>query len=149
MGRQESNPADYIDKRKEVHRFHFEYFKQLSTLSTASIGAILVLFTKLPPSSGWAILAGFSLLCLVICLVITLFGMTAPGNLVKKLVDLGAIANQSQQEAKKSEEEAGHYIEEYLKGLKELGVYDLITRYTFIAGVVLFLAYAVIGIIKS
>jgi hypothetical protein len=149
MGSQKSNPADYIEKRKEVNRFHFEYFKQLSTLSTASIGAILVLFTKLPLSSGWAILAGLSLLCLVTCLVITLFGMTAPGNLVKKLVDLGAIANEPQQNANKRDEEADKNIEEYIKGMKELGVCDLVTRYTFITGVVLFLSYAVICIIKS
>jgi len=149
MKKQERNLADYIELSKEKHRYHFEYFKQLSTLSTASIGAILVLFTRIPPSSlFWRIFTGLSLACLIVCLGVTLFAMTASGNLAKKLVDLQTLPDE-QQGTKEREIEIDRYIDEYGKGMKELMAYDYVTRYTFLVGVSLFLIYALINILAS
>jgi len=147
MGVLPDSSVDFIEKLKETQRFQFEYFKQLSTLSTASIGAIIALLTKFPPLSDWAILAGLSLLCFVVCLIYTLSGMTAPAKMVQDLTEMRDAADSPQQESEERETEAHVHLDSYIKGWEKIRVYDRTTRIAFFMGVILFLAYAIINIL--
>ncbi len=142
-----NNSLDSLERLKEVLRLQFEYFRQLSTLSTASIGAMIAFFTKIPPTSWYIIPVAISLLCFFTCLIISMYGMTMPTNMVFYSDAIWTIATSSQKTPPEREQDAKEYIDKYGKGIEAIKRYDRISRYTFIIGVISFLAFALMSLI--
>ncbi|MCJ7589511.1 MAG: hypothetical protein MUQ00_16680 [Candidatus Aminicenantes bacterium] len=127
---------------KEVERFRFDYYKQLSILSTGSIGAILAFIIKLLPTSNCIILAILSLIFLFLCLIFSLFGMTAPSNMIVYLIGIRTIATSKQKSPEERKKDKKEYEDKYSRGLKEIKVVDWVCKIVFIQGIFLFLLFA-------
>lgn len=137
-----------LEHFKEIPRLQYDYFKHLSTISTASIGAVMAFVVKLFSSSAIEILAGLSVVSFLICIFYCLSGMTEPANMIIYMSSIHSTAL--------SEEGAPSLI----KGLVELEdkiksrgrimtkAYH-VTRYSFLLGIIFVLAYATVVVIKK
>lgn len=149
MSEQLNETLESLERLKEVERLRFDYFKQLSTLSTGSIGAIIAFIAKIFPASIFINLAAFSLFCFFICLVGSLFGMTAPGNMILYLTSIQTIGPSSEKTPEEREKDIKTYSKRYLKGLNEISILDKITKWAFVVGVISFLFYAGMSLWKG
>lgn len=149
MDMQFNEALNALEKFKEIERLRFDYFKQLSILSTSSIGAILAFIAKLLPTTNFRILAVLSLFCLCLCLFYSLFGMISPGNMILYLIGIRTIATSQQKTPEKREDDKLEFIAKYLKGLKEIKRTYGISLASFIIGITLFLIFAYINMTSS
>lgn len=151
---------DSFDKFKEIPRLQHDYFKHVSTLSLLSIGTILTFIVKIMPGSKCIILAGLSLLCFIVCLIFSLYGMTDPINIVLYITGIqmnmtimeAAIGVDSENKKEKNDKlkkDIYDLLEKNNKCTDRISKYGLITRYSFMIGVVIFLMYAGINFLMS
>jgi hypothetical protein len=137
-----------IEKLKEVHRIRFDYFKHLTTLSTASIGAIIAFVTKVLPESNCVIIAFISLISFFFCLLAALWAMSGPGNVIFYLTGIQVIATSSEKTPQERAKDAEDYSYKYNRALGQMKCYSKITSIAFLAGIILFLVYAGINLLR-
>lgn len=137
-----------IEKLKEVSRIQYDYFKHLTTLSTASIGAIIAFVTKVFPASNCIIIAFISLISFFFCLLAALLAMPGPGNVILYMTGIQAIATSSEKNPQERAKDLEDLKVKYDRELTQLKYYDLITRIAFLNGIIFFLVYAGINLVR-
>jgi hypothetical protein len=137
---------EYLEKSKEIARIQYDYFKHLSVLSTASIGAILAFIANSSSITYSTVLAGLSLICFFSCIYISLSGMIDPANIILYCTFLRlTVASEGQEEKRKAEvKEIGAKFKVSIDHIEKAARY---TKRTFLLGIILFLAYVSIRFI--
>jgi len=135
-----------LEKYKEIARIQYDYFKHLSVLSTASIGAILTFIATSSSLTYSTVLAGLSLICFFMCIVVSLSGMIEPANIILYLTSLRiTAASEGQEEKRKAEvKEIGANFNVSVDNITKA---NRRTKRTFLLGIILFLAYVCIRFI--
>lgn len=137
-----------MEKLKEVHRIQYDYFKHLTTLSTASIGAIIAFVTKVFPASNCIIIAVISLISFFFCLLAALWAMPGPGNAISYVTGIQVIATPSDKNPQELAKDVEDYTDKYNRALDQIKCYGLITRIAFLHGIIFFLVYAGINLVR-
>jgi len=148
MAGQTKELIESMEKMKEVQRIQYDYFKHLTTLSTASIGAIIAFVTKVFPASNCIVIAFISLISFFFCLLAALWAMPGPGNAILYVTGIQAIATSSEKNPQERAKDVENYEDKYNRALDQIKCYDLITRIAFLHGIIFFLVYAGINLVR-
>ena len=138
-----------IGEFKELGRIQYDYYKNLATLSLASIGAIIAFVVKVFPNTTisplYSVVAGLSLMCFSISLIVSIQGMPGPANYITYLtclqIDLISVKSADQEKKVKEDQEK---LKNCCKGMQKN---NRRAKHAFISGVILFLLYAAIRLI--
>jgi hypothetical protein len=148
MAGQTKEFIESMEKMKEVQRIRYDYFKHLTTLSTASIGAIIAFVTKVFPASNCIIIAVISLISFFFCLLASLWAMPEPGNAISYVTGIQVIATSLEKNPQERAKDAEDYKDKYDRALNQIECYGLITRIAFLNGIIFFLVYAGINLVR-
>ena len=141
-----SEYIDSLEKYKEVARIQYDYFKHLSLLSTASIGAILAFISKTSSLTYVSILAGLSLICFFVSIVVSLSGMVSPANIIMYLTAIRTLdALEVQEEKQKAERRK--LMTQLNTAVDNVQKANKCTKNAFLLGIILFLLYASINFV--
>lgn len=138
---------DSMERMKETQRLQYDYFKHLTTLSVTSIGVIVAVI-KLDAISKFHILAGFSIFGFLVCLVAALWAMPISTNSILYLTGIRIITTSTIKSPEERKADFEEFSANYTKTLGRIGFSDHLTRWTFLAGVLIFLAFAGLNFIS-
>jgi len=146
MSEKRQEILETLEKLKEIQRMEFDYFKHLGTLSTGSILILVAFFEKVfsdPTGEAWIVI---SVICFVLCIADSLLAMPSASNIVlytigirMVLVSGGEDTEEVKEKAKKEVEKAMDKINDAFDSLK---IYDRVTRWSFLVGLIAFLIFA-------
>lgn len=146
MSEKRQEILETLEKLKEIQRMEFDYFKHLSTLSTGSILILVAFFEKVfsvPIGEAWIVV---SVICFVLCIAGSLLAMPSASNIVlyttgirMVLVSREEDTEEAKEKAKKKALEGMNKINDAFDSLK---IYDRVTRWLFLAGLVTLLIFA-------
>lgn len=135
-----------IDRFKEVQRLQYDYFKHLTTLSVGSIGVIATLVLKALPEPRCIALLIISIVSFFLCLLVSLWALTAPGNAILYMAGIQAYAAVTPEDPQKHKGDVEKESKKFEKSLDQIHCFDIFTKILFLLGVVLFLIYFVVNV---
>ena len=135
-----------LEKMKGIQKMEFGYFKHLTTLSIGSTLILIAFFEKVfscPQGEGWALA---SIGCFALCVVGSLKALQSANNLVLvpigiKMILVSGKADEEEAEKKKKAKKVQDGMDKIQKALRLLGIYDKVTIWLFIAGLVALLIF--------
>ena len=129
-----------MEKMKEVQRMMYDYFKHLTTLSAGLILVIVAFLEKVfsdPKDTAFVII---SVICFALCLIGSLLALPSAGNIILYMTAM-RISVQGK-DAEKAIKEVDKTFKDIKKSLNWMNIYDHVTRYSFLVGMVAFLIFA-------
>jgi len=143
---------DVLERMKEIQRMEFDYFKHLTTLSTGVILIIVAFIEKVFTKPQMIPVAMISIFCFLVCVVGSLLALPLAGNIVLYSTGIRTVAVSIRGEEdegvwEKAKKKALEGLDKICNALDSLGCYDKITRWFFIAGIVIFLIFTGINIL--
>lgn len=140
-----------LERMKEIQRMEFDYFKHLTTLCTGLILILVAFLEKVFTEPQVIALAIISIVCFLVCVVGSLMALPLASNIVLYVTGIRMVAVSIRGEVdEKVWEKAKVKSEEGLNkisgALGSLHMYDLVTKWFFIAGIVIFLIFAGINL---
>jgi len=137
---------DTLEKMKEIQRMEFDYFKHLTTLSTGSILILIAFLEKVFIKPKGFVLGFISIGCFTLCLIFSLLALPQAGNIVLYTTGIRMVLVSGETDEEKAKKEVEKGLNKINKTLDCLKVYDHITRWVFIAGIVIFLIFTGINL---
>jgi len=141
MSERLDNLLTSIEKLKEVQRITYDYFKHLTTLSASSIGVTAALTIKVFCEPRFSVLLIFSVTSFFLCLLGSLWVMTAPGNAILYLVSIQTFATCSTGDLEKQQEDVAKNEKKYSRSLDQIRFFDFFTKITFLIGIIGFIVF--------
>ncbi len=129
-----------LEKMKEVQRIVYDYFKHLTTLSTGLILIIVAFLEKVFSDPIGITYVVISVICFALCLIGSLLALPSAGNIIMYMSAMRIIAQGK--DAEKAIEEIEKIIKGINKTVDRMKIYDHVTRYSFLAGIIAFLIFA-------
>jgi len=129
-----------MEKMKEVQRIVYDYFKHLTTLSAGLILVIVAFLEKVFSDPTGITFVVISVICFALCLISSLEALPSAGNIIMYISAMRIIA-QGEDEMK-AVEELGEIMKKINKSINWMQIYDRVTRYSFLAGIIAFLIFA-------
>lgn len=120
----------------------FDYFKHLATLSTGSILILVAFFEKVfsnPIGEAWVVV---SVICFVLCIAGSLLAMPPAGNIVLYTTGVRMVLVSEVEDVKKAEKKVQEGMDNINKAISSLKIYDYVTRWSFLTGLVTLLIFA-------
>ena len=142
MSKKSEKLDELTEKTKELPRMQYDYFKHLTTLSTGSILIIVAFLEKVFNEPRGSIVVVISLICFAFCLIGSLLALPLTGNVIMYITFCKIEA------LKGNEKKAKEFGKKGEDSLKEIGIYDDVSRYSFLAGIIAFLIFAGINFFK-
>ncbi|MQY59834.1 MAG: hypothetical protein GH144_09580 [Clostridia bacterium] len=129
-----------MEKMKEVQRIVYDYFKHLTTLSTGLILIIVAFLEKVFSDPIGIPYVVISVICFALCLIGSLLALPSPGNIILYMTAM-RISLQGE-DAEKAIKEGDKTMKVINKTVNRMKIYDHVTRYSFLAGIIAFLIFA-------
>ena len=129
-----------LEKMKGIQKMEFGYFKHLATLSTGSTLILIAFFEKVfscPRGEGWALA---SIGCFALCVVGSMLALQSANNLVLCPIGIRMMLVSEAEDDKKAED-VKKGMDKIQTALRLLGIYDKVTIWLFIAGLVALLIF--------
>jgi len=130
-----------VDRLKEVQRIQYDYFKHLTTLSVGSIGVIATLVLKVLPEPKCMVLLIISIISFFLCLLASLWALTAPGNAILYMVGIQTYAAAAPENPERHKEAVEKESRKLENSLNQIKFFDIFTKIFFLVGIVVFLVY--------
>jgi hypothetical protein len=147
-----------MEKLKEVQRLQYDYFKFLITLCGSGFLIMIAFIEKVFEKPDCVILAIISVLSFAFCILGSVLALPVTGNIILYMTNIQMISmrqiiltgpkKESEEEAKKREEEANDLLNKIHKQLNNIKRFDWWTKNSFLIGMFTSLFFIVINFVS-